>query len=139
MKTDTVDVCLHYKRAAPAVKITLSLPVYIASLLVVAAPFMGGLKMQNLVRTLVLCFLFVSFAFTASQMNELNFGTFVPKICQSLEQSFALYMCIDRYSCNIRRTPPPSVWYSSGAYSEEEIRFQTASTNSPSSGSAFSC
>ncbi|VDK73616.1 unnamed protein product [Litomosoides sigmodontis] len=79
-KTQMLQICLQLRRRSSTLRIELTLPMMVSSLLVVIAPFFGSFRDQINVKLFAIFIQLVSFTFLAIKAPQVGFGETVPHI-----------------------------------------------------------
>ncbi|EJD76273.1 hypothetical protein, variant [Loa loa] len=116
-KTQMLEICLQVRRRSSTLRIELTLPMMVSSLLVVIAPFFGSFRDQINVKLFAIFIQLVSFTFLAIKAPQVGFGETVPHIytfyvftMSTTVVSLLLTLVISAMS-RIRRKLPPAHRY----------------------------
>ncbi|VDK17350.1 unnamed protein product [Anisakis simplex] len=79
-KAQVLEICLAVQRKSMTLRIELTIPMVVSSLLVVIAPFFGTLKDQINVKLFAILIQLLSFTNLASKTPQVGFGNTIPNI-----------------------------------------------------------
>uniref|UniRef100_A0A914VCQ9 Neurotransmitter-gated ion-channel ligand-binding domain-containing protein n=1 Tax=Plectus sambesii TaxID=2011161 RepID=A0A914VCQ9_9BILA len=108
-----LEVCLKAHRQSPTLKMALTMPVSIITIIMLVSPLFGDLKIQALVKLFTLGLQTICFLFLCSQAPNTGFGTTKPKIYTFYETMFVLSLLsvlvtvLALALCRVRRKVPP--------------------------------
>jgi hypothetical protein len=77
-----LEICLKARRQKPTLKMAFTLPVSIATIIMLMSPLMGDLNTQALIKLVTVALQTICFLFLCSQAPTTGFGKTKPKICE---------------------------------------------------------